>query len=161
MFAQGTLLRLTQNAPLVARNNDGQLAPQVIGRVPYVGVQDTRGATTEATDLDATCAPEGRERTVWFRYVAAQTGTLEIGFQLQSYVRFGDAGGFINAFEVSPGGSVGSELACVVSPPDTNFITTRRARFEVTQGKSYLFQAGATGPAPTGGFLVFLAQFIQ
>lgn len=136
---------ITQAGASAAGNNDDMARPQAIARLPYVGVQDTRSATSELADPRHSCTSAPDSKTVWFRFSAPASGTVEVRatgarFVLTAYPQNGTA----------PGG----ELAC-------NAGTTAQIRVPVTSGQNYLIQVSGEGPASAGGNLVLTAGRVQ
>lgn len=55
--------------------NDNRAGVTEITALPYSATQDTQGATGEASDPRGCYSPQP-DRTVWYRYTAAQDGRL-------------------------------------------------------------------------------------
>ena len=133
---------------------DALATPATIATLPYVGIRDTRTATTETRDPQSSCAPNAPAKTVWWRVTAPASGTMEVVFQGQRYDVFGNSGVVMTAF-AAEGTGAGPELGCQSIPRNTTAFVFQTFQFPVIAGQSYLLQASATGAtALDGGYTI-------
>lgn len=113
--------------------NDELLDATIINSLPYRATQNTRFATTAATDPAHSCNGNVKDRnTIWFRYVATFTGKLLVN-------TFGsDYDTILTAYPGTT--SSGAELACNDQVGGTN---QSRVDFNVVAGQSYLIEASS------------------
>ena len=141
-------IQVTQPAPAFAGNNDEPERATAIARLPYAAIQDTRTATSSASDPRHSCTETGDSRTVWFRFTAPAAGTAVATATLTRYDNGRNAGVVLTAYPFSA--ARGDELACA---KDSGGLA--ELRFAVAAGESYLVQVSGEGSANPGGFLVF------
>lgn len=136
---------------------DQYATPAAIDALPYVGIRDTRTSTRADSDPKASCATNEPQKTIWWRLVAPESGTLEVTALAQRYDVAGNSGLVLSAFEAS-----GRELGCLESPRNTGAWVYRGFRFAVTAGITYYFQASATGAtAQDGGYTILGLRMAQ
>jgi len=145
----------------VAASADSVATPTVIATLPYVSVRDSRAASADATDPQASCGALPPAKTLWYRVTAPASGTMEVVSQGQRYDVFGNSGLVVSAF-ASDAGRPGEELGCVAQARNTTTWLFRSFRFPVTAGRVYLIQASATGTAPQeGGYTVIGVRIVN
>ena len=141
ILALGTALLLVPGVATVAQaappSNDTVAGATVVGSLPTTITQDTREATTDATDaaVNASCGAPMTGASVWFAYTAPTDGGVIADMSASSY-----AGGFI-VTEGDPAN--GNLVACC--PTTVGFATTA--------GQTYYIVA-FNDSANTGGDLV-------
>ncbi len=129
-------------APAPAQTNDEIPGAIGIATWPFHASEDTRSATTNATDPTHSCATATRDsNSVWFRFVATFNGTARVSTANSNYD---------TVLTAYPGTtSVGPELAC---NDDSNGGQQSEVRFPVQAGQSYLVEVTTYG-SPSGGTL--------
>ena len=133
----------------VAPSNDLVGNPIAIPALPYTVQEDTVDATQSASDPRHSCdvwenVAYPDLRTVWFRYTATFTGTI----QIDTYGSYYDT--VLSAY---PASDTGTELAC---NDDANDGTLQSAAvIGVTAGKSYLIEVSEydDGTPGSGGLM--------
>ena len=134
---------------------DSAGTPAVIAALPYVGIRDTRTATAEANDPQASCATTEPAKTIWWRVTAPETGQMEVVMLGQRYDVAGNSGLVVSAYAGT------RELGCVATPRGTGAWVYRSFRFAVTKGSPYSILGSATGAtALDGGYTVLGVRMI-
>jgi photosystem II stability/assembly factor-like uncharacterized protein len=159
---QDKAIRIVQAASQAAAGNDDRATPFALGDLPAVAVQDTSAATEDAGDPTHSCTRSADSKSVWFRVVAPEAGTMRLSFITRRLDTNTDAGTVVAAYNAA-----GQELVCSVTPQSATVATTRFPQFTVRQGESYLIQVSATtfgapaGAQPVGGNLVLSATMVR
>jgi hypothetical protein len=112
---------------------------------PYKTTVTTTGATANASDPVHTCSGNSADSaSVWFRFVAPVTGTVQVSTEGSNYDTV------LSAYQGTT--SVGAELACSddIGPDDEQ----SEIGFSVTAGQSYLIEVSESGSPGRGGTLV-------
>jgi photosystem II stability/assembly factor-like uncharacterized protein len=161
LIVQGKLINSTQaGAAQVPAAADEYSSPAVIEALPYVGIRDTRATTRSDSDPKASCSTGDPQKTIWWRFTASESGTLEVGIQGQRYDVAGNSGVVMSTWLGSPAG-LGQEIGCVEIPRNQGAWLTRGLRFTVTAGTTYYVLASATGGAPAdGGYTVLSMRMV-
>ncbi len=140
----------------VAATANAAATPAVIASLPYVGVRDSRTATAEANDPQASCASGPPAKTLWWRVTAPETGEMEVVMQGQRYDVAGNSGLVVSAW------AGGAEVGCVATPRGTGAWVYRSFRFAVTAGSTYSLLASATGTAAAdGGYTILGVRMVR
>lgn len=149
-------VELTQAGALqVSAAADSATTPTVVAALPYVGIRDTRTATAEASDPQASCATTEPAKTIWWRVTAPGTGEMEVVMLGQRYDVPGNSGLVVSAYAGT------TELGCVATPRGTGPWVYRSFRFAVTRGSTYSILGSATGStALDGGYTVLGLRMI-
>lgn len=134
-------LDVQQDRPVFPANNDAAARPFPVQPLPFVGVQDTRTATSAADDPEHTCTRSKDSKTVWYSVRPDFTGKLAIAL---TGTRYDNGQTYNPVLSVHAGGA---ELACVAA-------AGAAADVDVIEGTTYLIEASGRGDASVGGYTV-------
>ena len=146
-------LKLTQKAAVTVSGNDDVAAP--VAALPYLGYLDSRRDTTGLTDPVHSCTKSQDYKSVWWTFVAPDSGTAEISLQGRRYDVFGNSGVVLTVYDTTRDAS--QELSCSVYARNTSTWTSTTARVTVTKGQTYQVEASATGDSAVDGGQTILA----
>ena len=162
---QNQTIAISQDPASAVSGNDELASAFSIPQLPWLGVQDTTGASENTTDPVHSCTGSADYKSVWFSFTAPQTGTVRFSFKVQRQDKFGDAGSVLTACPLTAG-TLGTQLACSVTPISDVVLTTRFPQFNVVQGNTYSVEVSSTlsgappDATPLGGTLVLTAQML-
>ena len=121
--------------------NDEIAGATVIAALPYNTSQNTRSATSNASDPVHSCTASADSRTVWFRYLPTFNGTLTVNTLGSDYD---------TVLAVYQGtAAAGTVLGC--NDDASEFTLTSALTLPVTSGQSILIEVGGYGSASIGG----------
>lgn len=129
--------------------NDACDAPAEITALPYFDWADTRGASTSARDPYPSCGGGGRDRRVWYRFVAPADGLITLDTAGSNYTTI------ISAYAGTCGALVPAADACNLS--NLTMPVTAGTTYHIMVSSTYLsggllslkVSAGAPSPSPT------------
>ena len=151
---QNRTVRASQQGALGVSRNDEVTTAASIATLPYVGVVDSRGLTTGASDPAQSCAPAKGSKTAWWSFTAKDAGELEFTLQGQRYDVFGNSGLTASVYPLT-GNTPGAELGCTTIARNTGTWVFSRFTAAVQAGQRYAVMISATGSTATdGGYTV-------
>lgn len=147
----------TQKGASFLTNNDEIAA--VIPGLPYLGYVDSRRDTIGLNDPVHSCTNSQDFKSVWWSFVAPDTGTVEIAAQGRRYDVLGNSGVVLAIYDTER--TVARELSCSTSPRNTTARLSATARVPVIKGNIYQVEVSATGDTANDGGLTILSVVMK
>jgi len=146
-----------QKAATVVSGNDENAA--AIAAVPYLGYLDSRKDTAGPSDPVHSCTQSKDYKSVWWTFVAPDSGFAEISLQGRRYDVFGNSGVVLTVYDTTR--TATQEIACSVYSRDTTTWTPATVRIAVAKGRTYQIEASATGDTANDGGQTILAVLMK